>query len=74
MTPFERDIDAQAQAVERVVAHYAAEGAAALDAVRSLAAGASQVVFVAMGSSRSAALPGGHDHRHLLADRRAGGR
>jgi glucosamine--fructose-6-phosphate aminotransferase (isomerizing) len=57
MTPFERDIDAQAQAVGRVVAHYAADGSDLLDSVRSLAAGASQVVYVAMGSSRSAALP-----------------
>ncbi len=57
MTPFERDIAAQPEAVARVAAHYAAGGAAALRAAARLADGASQVVIVGMGSSRSAALP-----------------
>ena len=57
MTPFESDIAAQADALDRLSAHYAAAGADALDAARGLVTGASQVVIVGMGSSRSAALP-----------------
>ena len=57
MTPFESDIAAQADTLDRLAAHYAATGADALDAARVLAAGASAVVIVGMGSSRSAALP-----------------
>jgi glucosamine--fructose-6-phosphate aminotransferase (isomerizing) len=57
MTPFESDIAAQAATLDLLAAHYAATGADALDAARALATGASSVVIVGMGSSRSAALP-----------------
>jgi glutamine---fructose-6-phosphate transaminase (isomerizing) len=57
MTPFELDIGAQAQALERVLAHYTTAGAMTLEASRQLAMGASDVAIVAMGSSRSAAMP-----------------
>lgn len=57
MTPFERDIADQAAAVGRVARHYRDEGAVALRSAAALAVGATRIVIVGMGSSRSAALP-----------------
>ncbi len=56
MTPFEQDIAAQPEALGRVSRHYVTDGVIALDGLQRLAAGAARVMFVAMGSSRSATL------------------
>lgn len=58
MTPFERDIAAQGDALRLVAAHYGSEpGMSALRAAAALCAGAPAALFVGMGSSLSAAAP-----------------
>lgn len=57
MTPFEHDIADQAAALERVAAYYAGAGLASLDAAARLAADASEVLLIGMGSSLSASMP-----------------